>query len=78
MIGPTPILASIKKIDKTLVYQHFIDFVCFSVKNKNIVKLFVKFYYVRLFLKEKYYNIIDIGNEIKADVGVTFNSSTIV
>lgn len=78
MIGPTPILASIKKIDKTLVYQHFIDFVCFSVKNKNIVKLFVKFYYVRLFLKEKYYNIIYIGNEIKADVGVTFNSSTIV
>ena len=77
MIGPTPILASIKKIDKTLEYQHFIDFLCFSVKNKNIVKLFVKFYYVRLFLKEKYYNIIDIGNEIKADVGVTFNSSTI-
>jgi len=31
-----------------------------------------------MFLKEKYYNIIDIGNEIKADVGVTFNSSTIV
>ena len=29
-------------------------------------------------IKEKYYNIIGIGNEIKADVGVTFNSSTIV
>ena len=77
MIGPTPILASNKKSIKRWNIN-ILWFLCFSVKNKNIVKLFVKFYYVRLFLKEKYYNIIGIGNEIKADVGVTFNSSTIV
>ena len=44
------------------------------IGNNNLQK-FVMF---TCFFIEKYCNIINIGNEIKADVGVTFNSSTIV
>ena len=45
---------------------------------KTYRKFICKLYNVCLFFLEKCCNIINIGNEIKADVGVTFNSSTIV
>ena len=70
-------IASKNKTRKYWNINTFLLFIC-HYKTKNIVKLFVKFYYVRLFFQEKCCNIIFIGNEIKADVGVTFNSSTIV
>ena len=70
-------IASKNKTRKYWNINTFLLFICYY-KTKNIVKLFVKFYYVRLLFQEKCCNIIYIGNEIKADVGVTFNSSTIV
>ena len=47
----------------------------YGLKKKKII---AKFYFVRLFFVRKCCNIVVIENEIKADVSVAFNSSTIV